>query len=176
MRFAHLYLFIISDFYIVYHAKKHRITFWGNFPTDIGTEELAHMEIVCAIVHQLTKNLTADELQEQGFAAYYIDHTVGLWPQAASGEPWSASMIQSTGDPLADLHEDMAAEQKARLTYDNILRLVKDPEVCDPIRYLREREVVHYQRFGESLRLVLDNLNSKNFYAFNPDFDKQFCK
>lgn len=144
--------------------------------TDIGTEELAHMEIVCAIIHQLTKNLTADELQEQGFAPYYIDHTIGLWPQAASGEPWSASMIQSTGDPIADMHEDMAAEQKARLTYDNILRLVKDPEVCDPIRYLREREVVHYQRFGEGLRLILDDLNSKNYYAFNPDFDKQFCK
>lgn len=110
------------------------------------------MEIVCAIVHQLTKNLTADELQEQGFAPYYIDHTIGLWPQAASGEPWSASMIQSTGDPIADMHEDMAAEQKARLTYDNILRLVKDPEVCDPIRYLREREIVHYQRFGEANR------------------------
>lgn len=149
---------------------------WGNTGTDIGTEELAHMEIVCAIVHQLTKNLTADELQEQGFAPYYIDHTIGLWPQAASGEPWSASSIQSTGDPVADMHEDMAAEQKARLTYDNILRLVKDPEVCDPIRYLREREIIHYQRFGESLRLILDNLDSKNYYAFNPDFDKQFCK
>lgn len=120
--------------------------------TDIGTEELAHMEMICAIVHQLTKNLTAEELQEQGFAPYYIDHTIGLWPQAASGEPWSASMIQSTGDPIADMHEDMAAEQKARLTYDNILRLIKDPEVCDPIRYLREREVVHYQRFGEAKR------------------------
>lgn len=144
--------------------------------TDIGTEELAHMEIVCAIVHQLTKNLTAEELQEQGFAPYYIDHTIGLWPQAASGEPWSASSIQSTGDPLADLHEDMAAEQKARLTYDNILRLAKDPEVCDPIRYLREREIVHYQRFGESLRLITDELDHKNVYAFNPDFDKQFCK
>lgn len=152
------------------------VPLWGNTGTDIGTEELAHMEIVCAIVHQLTKNLTADELQEQGFAPYYIDHTIGLWPQAASGEPWSASMIQSTGDPIADMHEDMAAEQKARLTYDNILRLAKDPEVCDPIRYLREREIVHYQRFGESLRLIQDELNSKNFYAFNKDFDKQFCK
>lgn len=94
----------------------------------------------------------------------------------ASGEPWSATSIQSTGDPLADMHEDMAAEQKARLTYDNILRLVKDPDVCDPIRFLRERELVHYQRFGESLRLLQDDLNKKNFYAYNPDFDKQFCK
>ena len=107
--------------------------------TDIGTEELAHMEMICAIVHQLTKNLNAKELEEQGFAPYYIDHTIGIWPQAASGEPWSATSIQSTGDPLADMHEDMAAEQKARLTYDNILRLVKDPDVCDPIRFLRER-------------------------------------
>ena len=85
-------------------------------------------------------------------------------------------MIQSTGDPIADMHEDMAAEQKARLTYDNILRLIKDPEVCDPIRYLREREIVHYQSFGESLRLITDDLDHKNIYAFNPDFDKQFCK
>ena len=107
---------------------------------------------------------------------YYIDHTIGIWPQAASGEPWSATSIQSTGDPLTDMHEDMAAEQKARLTYDNILRLVKDPDVCDPIRFLRERELVHYQRFGESLRLLQDDLNKKNFYAYNPDFDKQFCK
>ena len=144
--------------------------------TDIGTEELAHMEMICAIVHQLTKNLNAKELEEQGFAPYYIDHTIGIWPQAASGEPWSATGIQSTGDPLADMHEDMAAEQKARLTYDNILRLVKDPDVCDPIRFLRERELVHYQRFGESLRLLQDDLNKKNFYAYNPDFDNQFCK
>ena len=144
--------------------------------TDIGTVELAHTEMICAIVHQLTKNLNAKELEEQGFAPYYIDHTIGIWPQAASGEPWSATSIQSTGDPLADMHEDMAAEQKARLTYDNILRLVKDPDVCDPIRFLRERELVHYQRFGESLRLLQDDLNKKNFYAYNPDFDKQFCK
>ena len=149
---------------------------WNISDASVGTEELAHMEMICAIVHQLTKNLTAEELQEQGFAPYYVDHTIGLWPQAASGEPWSASMIQSTGDPIADMHEDMAAEQKARLTYDNILRLIKDPEVCDPIRYLREREIVHYQRFGESLRLITDDLDHKNIYAFNPDFDKQFCK
>ena len=144
--------------------------------TDTGTEELTHMEIICAIVHQLTKNLNTKELEEQGFAPYYIDHTIGIWPQAASGEPWSATGIRSTGAPLADMHEDMAAKQKARLTYDNILRHVKDPDVCDPIRFLRERELVPYQRFGESLRLLQDDLNKKNFYAYNPDFDKQFYK
>lgn len=144
--------------------------------TDIGTEELAHMEMICAIVHQLTKNLTADELKAQGFADYYVDHTIGLWPQAAGGVPFSATVFQSKGDPITDLHEDMAAEQKARSTYDNILRLVKDQEIADPIRFLREREIVHYQRFGESLRLVQDELDHKNFYAFNPDFDSQFCK
>lgn len=156
----------------IYGLPSHMVA----FATDTGTEELAHTEMICAIVHQLTKNLNAKELEEQGFAPYYIDHTIGIWPQAASGEPWSATSIQSTGDPLADMHEDMAAEQKARLTYDNILRLVKDPDVCDPIRFLRERELVHYQRFGESLRLLQDDLNKKNFYAYNPDFDKQFCK
>lgn len=144
--------------------------------TDIGTEELAHMEMICAIVHQLTKNLTADELKAQGFADYYVDHTIGLWPQSAGGVPFSATVFQSKGDPITDLHEDMAAEQKARSTYDNILRLVKDQEIADPIRFLREREIVHYQRFGESLRLVQDELDHKNFYAFNPDFDSQFCK
>lgn len=143
---------------------------------DTGTEELNHMEMVCAIVHQLTRNLTAEELQEQGFADYYIDHTVGLWPQAASGTPFSAATFQSTGDPITDLTEDMAAEQKARTTYDNILRLAKDAEVADPIRFLRQRELVHFQRFGEGLRLIQDDLNKKNFYAYNPDFDKQFCK
>ena len=139
--------------------------------TDIGTEELGHMEMVAAIVHQLTRNLTAEQLEEQGFAPYYIDHTAGIWPQSAGGFPFSASQFQSTGDPIADLYEDMAAEQKARLTYDNILRLIKDPEVCDPIRFLREREIIHFQRFGETMRVVQDNLDSKNFYAFNPAFD-----
>lgn len=144
--------------------------------TDIGTEELAHLEMVATIIYQLTRDLSIEEIKASGFDKYYIDHTIGIWPQAASGEPWSSTSIQSTGDPLADMHEDMAAEQKARLTYDNILRLVKDPDVCDPIRFLRERELVHYQRFGESLRLLQDDLNKKNFYAYNPDFDKQFCK
>ena len=144
--------------------------------TDIGTEELAHLEIVAAIVHQLTKDLTPEQIKEQGFADYYVDHTVGIWPQSAGGVPFNACEFQSKGDPITDLTEDMAAEQKARSTYDNILRLVKDPEVCDPIRFLRQRELVHFQRFGESLRLVQDDLNKKNFYAYNPDFDKQFCK
>lgn len=139
--------------------------------TDIGTEELAHMEMICAIVYQLTKDLTPEQLVESGFDKYYVDHTLALWPQAASGAPWTATYFQSKGDPITDLHEDMAAEQKARTTYDNILRLVKDPEVCEPIRFLREREIVHYQRFGESLRIVQDHLDSKNFYAINPEFD-----
>ena len=139
--------------------------------TDIGTEELAHMEIICAIVHQLTRNLTPEEIEKTGFDKYYVDHTLALWPQSAGGTPWTATYLQSQGDPITDLHEDMAAEQKARTTYDNILRLVKDPEICDPIRFLREREIVHYQRFGESLRIVQDHLDSKNFYAINPEFD-----
>ncbi len=143
--------------------------------TDIGTEEMNHMEMICAIVHQLTKNLTAEELEAQGFAPYYVDHTVGLWPQSAGGVPFTATEFQSKGDPITDLTEDMAAEQKARTTYDNLLRLVKDPEGADPLRFLRQREWVHFQRFGESLRLVQDSLNKKNFYAYNPDFDKQFC-
>ena len=143
--------------------------------TDIGTEELAHLEMICTIVYQLTKNMTIEELKASGFDKYYVDHTLALWPQAASGTPWSATTFQSKGDPITDLHEDMAAEQKARTTYDNILRLIKDPEVCDPIRFLREREIVHYQRFGESLRIVQDKLDSKNFYAFNPEFDHKSC-
>ncbi|MBQ9766361.1 MAG: manganese catalase family protein [Lachnospiraceae bacterium] len=138
--------------------------------TDIGTEEMAHMEIICAIVHQLTRNLTPEEIQASGFDKYYVDHTLGLWPQAAGGVPFTSTFFQSKGDPITDLVEDMGAEQKARTTYDNILRLVKDPEVCDPIRFLREREIVHFQRFGEGLRIVQDNLDSKNFYAFNPAF------
>ncbi len=141
--------------------------------TDIGTEELAHMEMICAIVHQLTRNLTEKEIQEQGFADYFVDHTTGLYPVAASGVPWSAMTIQSTGDPIADLSEDLAAEQKARKTYDNILRFCDDPDVADPIKFLREREIVHFQRFGDALRVVQDNLDYKNFYAYNPSFDKR---
>ena len=144
--------------------------------TDIGTEELAHLEMICAIVHQLTRNLTPAELQEQGFAAYYVDHTLGLWPQSAGGVPFCALALQSKGDPVTDLHEDMAAEQKARTTYDNLLRLVDDPEVLDPLRFLRQREIVHYQRFGEALRLVLEKLDQRNFYAINPAYDCQVLR
>lgn len=145
--------------------------------TDIGTEELAHLEIICAIVHQLTRNLTPEEIKASGFDKYYVDHTLALWPQAAGGIPFNACEFQSKGDAITDLTENMAAEQKARTTYDNILRLVKDPEVCDPIRFLRAREIVHFQRFGEGLRIVQEHLDSKNFYAFNPEFDSQnSCK
>ena len=140
--------------------------------TDIGTEELAHLEIVGAIICQLTKNLTPEEITASGFDKYYVDHTTALWPQAAGGIPFNACEFQSKGDAITDLTEDLAAEQKARTTYDNILRLIKDPEICDPIRFLRQREVVHFQRFGEGLRIVQDHLDSRNFYAFNPAFDK----
>ena len=140
--------------------------------TDIGTEELAHLEIVAAIVHQLTRNLSAEELEKEGFAPYYIDHTAGIWPQAAGGVPFNACEFQSKGDPITDLFEDLAAEQKARTTYDNILRLAKDADVAEPIRFLRKREIIHFQRFGEALRDLQDRLDSRNFYAFNPSFDK----
>lgn len=142
--------------------------------TDIGTEELGHEEMISTIVTQLTKNLSMKEIEDSGFYPYYVDHTIGIWPQAASGVPFSTATLQSTGDPITDLHEDMAAEQKARLTYDNILRLCKDePDVYDAIKFLREREMVHYQRFGEGLRLIQDGLDAKNFYAFNSAFDKK---
>ncbi|MDD6570953.1 MAG: manganese catalase family protein [Thermoflexaceae bacterium] len=144
--------------------------------TDIGTEELGHMEMICSIIYQLTKDLSPEEIKKSGFDAYYIDHTTGLWPQAAGGIPNNACEYQSKGDPITDLFEDMAAEQKARSTYENLLRLVKDQEVADPLRFLREREIIHFQRFGEGLRIVQDNLNSKNFYAFNPAFDKNCSK
>lgn len=139
--------------------------------TDIGTEELAHLEMVGTIVYQLTRNLTQEEIRKQGFDAYFIDHTTGVYPTAASGAPFSAASIAVTGDTLADINEDLAAEQKARVTYDNILRFADDPDVRDPIKFLREREIVHYQRFGEGLRIATDRLDSKNFYAFNPSFD-----
>ncbi len=137
----------------------------------IRTYELAHLEMIAAIVRQLTKGLSAEELEAAGFAPYYVDHTAGIWPQAAGGIPFNACEFQSKGDAITDLFEDMAAEQKARTTYDNILRLVKDPEVCEPIRFLRQREIVHFQRFGEGLRLVQEELDSKNFYMCNPEFD-----
>ena len=139
---------------------------------DLGTEELAHVEIVSAILYQLTRELTIDEIKKSGFDTYFVDHTTGIWPQAASGMPFTTATLQSTGDPITDLSEDLAAEQKARITYDNILRLTDDPDVKDPIRFLREREIVHFQRFGEALRDVTDRLDSRNYYAFTPAFDK----
>ncbi len=145
---------------------------WNISDASVGTEELAHLEMVAAIVHQLTKNLSMEQIEASGFRNYYVDHTVGIWPQAAGGVPFNACEFQSKGDIITDLMEDMAAEQKARSTYDNILRLVKDePDVYEPIKFLRAREIVHFQRFGEALRIVQDHLDSKNFYAFNPGFD-----
>ena len=144
---------------------------WNISDASLGPEELGHMEMISAIVYQLTRNLTPEQLREGGFDAYFVDHTTGIYPVAASGVPFSADTFQSTGDAIADISEDMAAEQKARLTYDNILRLADDPDVLDPVRYLREREIVHYQRFGDALGVIQDNLDSRNFYAFNPSFD-----
>ena len=139
--------------------------------TDIGTEELAHMEIISAIIRQLTQNLTLDQIRAQGFDDYYVDHTLGIWPQAASGAAFTAAYFQSKGDPITDLSEDMAAEQKARTTYENLIRLADDPDVLAPLRFLRERESVHYQRFGEALRSIAEAASSPNYYAFNPAFD-----
>lgn len=133
--------------------------------TDIGTEELAHMEMVCSIIYQLTKNLTPDEIKASGFDAYYVDHTTGLWPQAAGGIPQNACEYQSKGDPITDLFEDMAAEQKARSTYENLLRLVKDQEVADPLRFLRQREIIHFQRFGEANR---EDCSKSKHTKYNP--------
>ncbi|MGN0299566.1 MAG: manganese catalase family protein [Lachnospiraceae bacterium] len=134
--------------------------------------ELAHMEMICAIVYQLTKDLSMEEVKASGFDKYYVDHGFALWPQAASGSPFTSTYFQSKGDPITDLVEDLAAEQKARSTYDNILRLIDDPEICDPIRFLREREIVHFQRFGEALRHVQEESNFKNFYAVNSAIDR----
>ena len=149
---------------------------WGELKgllTDIGTEELGHMEMISAMVYQLTRNLTEEQIKAGGFDAYFVDHTTGIYPIAASGSPWTATYFQSKGDPITDLHEDLAAEQKARTTYDNILRLIDDPDVIDPIRFLRQREIVHYQRFGEALDFTAEHVSSRNFYACNPSFDKE---
>ena len=140
--------------------------------TDIGTEELGHLEMIGTIVHQLTRNLTEEQIREAGFAPYFVDHTAGVYPTAASGSPWNAAGIGVKGDVIADLTEDMAAEQKARTTYDNILRLSDDPDVNNVIRFLREREIVHFQRFGEALRLATEKMDQRNVYAVNPAFDK----
>jgi len=139
---------------------------------DIGTEELGHLEMVGTIVRQLVRNLTEEQIKEYGFGDYFVNHGNGIYPQDSSGVPFDAKYIASNGDLMADLHENMAAEQKARTVYDNILRLVDDPDVRDPIKFLREREIVHYQRFGECARIALDRLNCKNFYGYNPSFDK----
>ena len=140
--------------------------------TDVGTEELAHLEMVGTIVHQLTRNLTEKQIMDGGYGAYFVNHTNGVFPCDANGTPFSAAAFQVKGDPITDIHEDLAAEQKARSTYDNILRMTDDPDVLDVIRFLREREVVHYQRFGEALRIITDHLDDRNFYAFNPSFDR----
>ena len=139
--------------------------------TDIGVEELGHLEMVGAIIHQLTRNLKDHQIQDSPFAAYFVDHTTGVYPTAASGAPWNAFSMQVKGDPLCDLTEDLAAEQKARVTYDNILRLSDDPDVNDVIKFLREREIVHFQRFGEAIELLREKLNKKNVYYMNPAFD-----
>ncbi|MDO5136184.1 MAG: manganese catalase family protein [Eubacteriales bacterium] len=144
----------------------------GGLLTDIGTEELGHMEIICAMVYQLTRNLTMEEVEASGFAPYYVDHTAALWPQAAGGLPFSAIEFQSKGDALTDLTENLAAEQKARVVYENLLRLIKDPEVREPLKFLRTREIVHFQRFGEALEQTREKLDSHNLYYFNPSFDK----
>ena len=144
----------------------------AHFDCPLGTEELGHLEMVGTIVHQLTRNLTVDQIKEAGFDTYFVDHTTGVFPQFASGYPWSAATMQVTGDTIADLTEDLAAEQKARVTYDNILRLSDDPDVNDVIKFLRAREIVHFQRFGEGLRLAKEKLDEKNVYFVNPSFDR----
>ncbi len=152
-----------------YTAKHNEII---GILNDVGTEELAHLEMIGAILYQLTKGLSADEIRAAGMDQYFVDHTAGIYPASAAGVPCDMKYIGVKGDLIADLNEDLAAEQKARVTYDNILRLVDDPDVQDPIKYLRARELVHYQRFGDALRIATDRLDEKNFYAFNPSFDK----
>ncbi len=144
--------------------------------TDVGTEELAHLEMISSMIYQLTRNLSEADIKTAGFDAYFTDHTTGVYPQAASGVPFDAKYIGVKGDVLADLHEDLAAEQKARVTYDNLLRMIDDPDVREPLKFLREREIVHYQRFAEALTRTQDRLDEKNFYACNPAFDKKCGK
>ena len=145
----------------------------GGLLTDIGTEELAHMEMICAMVYQLTRSLTIEQAKEAGFDAYYVDHTAGIWPQAAAGLPFSAVEFQSKGDAVTDLTEDLAAEQKARTVYDNLLRMIDEPEVRAPVKFLGAREIVHFPRFGEALEKTKERLDEKNFYYFNPEFDRK---
>ena len=139
--------------------------------TDIGTEELGHLEMIGAIVHQLTRNMKGNQYKDPAFAPYFVDHTASVYPVSAGGTPWSAATMQVKGDPITDLTEDLAAEQKARSTYHNILRLSDDPDVNDAIKFLREREIVHFQRFGEAIQLLRDKLNQKNVYYMNPAID-----
>ena len=147
------------------------IGFWPILDAPLGTEELGHLEMIGAIVHQLTRNLKDSQMKDSAFAPYFVDHTAGVYPTAASGSPWNAASMAVKGDPMADLVEDMAAEQKARVTYDNILRLSDDPDVNDVIKFLREREVVHFQRFGEAVQLLREKLDQKNVYFMNPALD-----
>ena len=156
-----------------YSTKNRKV---AGILTDVGTEELGHMEMISALMHQLTRSMTIDEIKKSGFDAYFINHTAGVYPADVSGVPFDANTIDSTGDALADLHEDLAAEQKARMSYDNILRFINDPDVCNVIKFLRERELVHYQRFGDALRMTQDDLDAQNFYGWNPSFDKGFAK
>ena len=143
--------------------------------TDVAVEELGHLEMVSAIIYQLTRNLTPAEIKKAGFDTYFVDHTTGVYPQAAAGMPYNAAAMAVKGDVLADIHEDLAAEQKARVTYDNILRMVDDPDVRDPIKFLRAREIVHFQRFGDAMRIAQDRMDCKNFYSVNPSFDTKKC-
>lgn len=165
----------IRRFLCIFKPKTSRLSsyliHWNISDASLGTEELGHLEMIAAIVHQLTRKMTPEEIKKAGFDAYFVDHTAGVYPQFASGTPWTAATMQVKGDVITDLSEDMAAEQKARTTYDNILRLSDDPDVNDVIKFLREREIVHYQRFGEGLRNAIEKLDSKNFYAVNPAFD-----
>ena len=139
--------------------------------TDIGTEELGHMEMIASIMYQLTRNLSEKDICESPFASYFVDHTTGVYTVSAAGVPFDTKYLAVKGDPIADLNEDLAAEQKARVTYDNILRLADDPDVKDAIRFLRQRELVHYQRFAEALNKTREGLDRKNYYAYNPAFD-----
>ena len=145
---------------------------WNISDASLGTEELGHLEIIGAIVHQLTRNMTPEEVKKAGYETYFVDHTAGVYPTAASGSPWNAASMAVKGDLIADLTEDLAAEQNARVTYDNILRLSDDPDVNDVIKFLRAREIVHFQRFGEGLRLAKEKMDQKNLYFVNPSFDQ----
>ena len=148
----------------------------GGQLTDIGTEDRGHLEIICAMVYQLTKDLTSEQAKTAGFDAYYIDHTTALWPQAAAGVPFTSLEFQSKGDAICDLTENLAAEQKARVVYENLLRVIDDPDVREPLKFLRSREIVHFQRFGEALETTKEKLDSRNFYYFNAEFDKEMAK